>query len=61
MYLFLRFLVFALRRLRRGEATLYRRRFQLPREGKTILVRNQRSGKILRKLTWNCEKFQDEK
>ena len=36
-------------------------RFQLPREGKTILVRNQRSGKILRKLTWNGEKFQDAK
>jgi hypothetical protein len=36
-------------------------RFQLPREGKTVLVRNQRSGKILRKLTWNGEKFQNEK
>jgi hypothetical protein len=36
-------------------------RFQLPREGKTVLVRNQRSGKILHKLTWNGEKFQDEK
>jgi hypothetical protein len=34
-------------------------RFQLPREGKTILIRNQRNGKILRKLTWNGEKFQD--
>ncbi|HJX24641.1 MAG TPA: hypothetical protein VJ252_00670 [Chthoniobacterales bacterium] len=36
-------------------------RFQLPRQGKTILVINQRSGKILRKLTWNGEKFQDAK
>jgi hypothetical protein len=36
-------------------------RFQLPREGKTVLVRHQRGGKTLRKLTWNREKFQDEK
>jgi hypothetical protein len=35
--------------------------FQLPREGKTILVRSSRGGKILRKLTWNGEKFQDAK
>ncbi|HAF03953.1 MAG TPA: hypothetical protein DIT76_07410 [Spartobacteria bacterium] len=36
-------------------------RFELPRRGKTVLVRDQRSGKILRKLTWNGERFQDEK
>ncbi len=36
-------------------------RFHLPREGKTILVRNQRSDKILRKLTWNGEMFQNAK
>jgi hypothetical protein len=28
---------------------------------RTILVRDQRSEKILRKLTWNGEKFQEEK
>jgi hypothetical protein len=33
-------------------------RFELPRYGKTILVRNPRSGKILHKVTWNGEKFQ---
>jgi hypothetical protein len=37
------------------------RRFQLPRHGRTILVCNQKSGKILRRLTWNGEKFQEEK
>ena len=36
-------------------------RFQLPREGRTVLVRKQEGGMILRKLTWNGEKFQDEK
>ncbi len=36
-------------------------RFQVPREGKTILVRDQRSGKIQRKLTWNGEKFVEER
>ena len=36
-------------------------RFQLPREGRTVLVRKQKGGMILRKLTWNGEKFQDEK
>jgi len=30
-------------------------RFELPRHGKTIVVRNQRSEKILRKFTWNGE------
>ena len=32
-------------------------RFELPRHGRTVLVRSQRSGKVLRKLTWNGEKF----
>ena len=36
-------------------------RFELPRHGRTVLVRSQKSGKILRKLTWNGEKFQDTK
>lgn len=36
-------------------------RFDLPRYGKTILVRNPRSGKLLRKITWNGEKFQNDK
>ncbi len=36
-------------------------RFELPRHGRTVVVRNQKSGKILRKLTWNGEKFQEEK
>ena len=36
-------------------------RFELPRRGRTVLVRNQKSGKILRKFTWNGEKFQEEK
>ena len=36
-------------------------RFELPRRGKTVLVRNQKSGKILLKLAWSGEKFQEEK
>jgi hypothetical protein len=32
-------------------------RFELRRHGRTVLVRRQRSGKVLRKLTWNGEKF----
>jgi len=36
-------------------------RFELPRRGRTVLVRNQKSGKILHKFTWNGEKFQEEK
>jgi hypothetical protein len=35
--------------------------FDLPRYGKTILVRNARSGKILHKITWNGERFREEK
>ena len=35
--------------------------FDLPRYGKTIVVRSTRSGKIVHKVTWNGEKFQDDK
>ena len=36
-------------------------RFELPRQGRTVLVRSQKSGKVLRKLTWNGEKFVEQK
>jgi len=36
-------------------------RFDLPRKGKTIVVRTRKGGKILHKFTWNGEKFQEEK
>lgn len=36
-------------------------RFELPRYGKTILVRSPNSGKILHKVTWTGEKFVTEK
>ena len=36
-------------------------RFELPRYGKTIVVRSPKSGKLLRKITWNGEKFQNDK
>jgi hypothetical protein len=35
--------------------------FELPRYGKTILVRNPDSGKILHKITWTGENFSKEK
>ena len=35
--------------------------FELPRKGRTFLVRSQKSGKVLRKFTWNGEKFVEEK
>jgi len=35
--------------------------FELPRRGRTILVRSLRSRKILHKFTWNGEKFVEEK
>jgi len=35
--------------------------FELPRKGKTILVRAQNGKKILHKFTWNGEKFEKEK
>ena len=36
-------------------------RFELPRHGKTVLVRNQSNRKIQRKLRWNGERFLGEK
>jgi hypothetical protein len=36
-------------------------RFELPRYGKTILVRNPRSGKVVHRITWTGEKFQEVK
>ena len=36
-------------------------RFELPRYGKTIVVREPRSGKILHKITWTGENFQEVK
>ena len=36
-------------------------RFELPRQGRTILVRNQKTGEILYQFTWKGEKFVDEK
>src|SRR5260370_5915705 len=35
--------------------------FELPRQGSTILVRSQKSGKVLRKFTWNGEKFVEQR
>ncbi|MFZ1217789.1 MAG: hypothetical protein WAO00_00780 [Chthoniobacterales bacterium] len=35
--------------------------FDLPRYGKTILVRNPRSGKVVHRITWNGETFQNDK
>jgi hypothetical protein len=35
--------------------------FQLPRHGKTIVVRKQKGGKILHKITWNGEKFVEQR
>jgi hypothetical protein len=32
-------------------------RFELPRQGRTVLLRSQKSGKVLSKFTWNGEKF----
>jgi hypothetical protein len=34
-------------------------RFELPRYGKTILARNAPSGKVVHKISWNGEKFQE--
>jgi len=31
--------------------------FDLPRHGRIIVVRSQKSGEVLRKFTWNGEKF----
>jgi hypothetical protein len=35
--------------------------FSLPRTGRTILVRSEKTKKLLYKFTWNGEKFQEEK
>jgi hypothetical protein len=35
--------------------------FDLPREGRTVVVRVRKTGKVLHKLTWDGEKFQEEK
>jgi hypothetical protein len=35
--------------------------FQLPREGRTVVVRAQKDGKILHKITWNGDKFVEQK
>ncbi|HVF70654.1 MAG TPA: hypothetical protein VM940_03505 [Chthoniobacterales bacterium] len=35
--------------------------FDLPRHGKTILVRSTRSGKVAHRITWTGEKFQEAK
>ena len=32
-------------------------RFELPRKGRTVVVRNAKTKKILHKVTWNGEKF----
>src|ERR1700736_801242 len=36
-------------------------RFELPRRGQTVLVRNQKSGKVLSKFTWTGEKFVEQR
>ena len=36
-------------------------KFELPREGRTVVVRARNSGKVLHKLTWDGEKFQEQK
>jgi len=35
--------------------------FKLPRQGRTILDRKRKSGKIVRKFTWNGKEFVQEK
>jgi hypothetical protein len=35
--------------------------FELPRHGRTVLVRSLKTKKILHKVTWNGEKFIEEK
>ena len=35
--------------------------FDLPREGRTVVVHARKSGRLLHKFTWNGEKFQEEK
>ncbi|HEX8078061.1 MAG TPA: hypothetical protein VF511_09625 [Chthoniobacterales bacterium] len=35
--------------------------FQLPREGRTVVVRARKGGKILHNVTWNGERFEEQK
>jgi len=35
--------------------------FELPRGGRTILVRSEKTKKVLHKFTWTGEKFQEQK
>ena len=35
--------------------------FYLPRKGRTIFVRSEKTKKLLHKFTWNGEKFQEDK
>jgi hypothetical protein len=35
--------------------------FELPRKGRTILVRTPKGGKLLHKITWNGETFEKQK
>src|SRR6202011_4898973 len=35
--------------------------FELPRQGRTVLLHHQRSGKVLYKFTWNGEKFVEQR
>jgi hypothetical protein len=35
--------------------------FDLPREGRTVVVRARKGGKILHRVTWNGEKFEEQK
>jgi hypothetical protein len=35
--------------------------FELPRKGRTLVVRSEKAKKILHKFSWNGEKFQEEK
>ncbi|HEY6206501.1 MAG TPA: hypothetical protein VIW21_10085 [Chthoniobacterales bacterium] len=36
-------------------------KFELPRRGRTILVWSEKTGKIVRKFTWNGQKFLEQK
>jgi hypothetical protein len=44
-----------------GDSKEDRWEFELPREGRTVLVRARRSGKILHRITWTGEKFEEQK
>ena len=36
-------------------------RFDLPRQGRTVVVRSAKTKKVLHRVTWNGEKFIEEK